>query len=64
MWVHRVNIRQVTCLYFFQLFVMSFSVPAVIKQKVVLFQIDLCCCGNRLVLNFFLKLIHKEQIGL
>lgn len=45
---------------------MSFSVPTVIKQKVEILQIDLCCCDNRLVLKFafFLKLIHKKQIGL
>ena len=35
---------------------MSFPVPTVTKQKVVLLQVDLCYCGNRLVLSFvFLK---------
>lgn len=45
---------------------MSFPVSTVIKQKLVLFQVDVCYCGNRLVFSFdfFFKLIHRKQIGL
>lgn len=36
---------------------MSFPVPTIIKKNLVLFQIDLHYCGNKLVFSFdFLKI--------
>lgn len=41
---------------------MSFPAPTFIKQKLLLLQIDLCYCGNRLVFSciFFLNVDSWE----
>lgn len=51
MWVLRVD----ELFIFSPVTSMSFPVLTVTKQKVVLVQIDLCYCDNRLVLSFIFR---------